>query len=480
MWKVIKRRPKEYWPKSKGQARTDIYEGSQKREKNMGKNGKTLKDTALWLVDSGLKRGADDVEAAVSEGFEFTVEIRMGEIERLTEAGSMGLSLKIIKDKKTAYASSEDFSPDILENLLNSTIERAALGHPDECAGLPGEQGPPVNPGPLDLYDSEIKSLSADQKIKLAVETEKIALADKNITNSHGASFGSFEGRGILANSNGFAGEYEETSCYLGVGLQAGDTDAKVEDYWACGKRHFKELESPEEIAGTCVERTVRQLGARKIRTCQAPVVFEPGMTASLLKFLFVCAAGTSIYKQASFLTGMLGRKAGNDNVTVIDDGLMPGKLGSRPFDGEGVSTRKTTVLDKGILANYLCDTYSARKLKLQSTGNGRGGSVGPNNFYLEPGPYAEEEIIGSVDKGLLLTRTIGHGLNPVTGDISRGAYGLWIEKGRIAYPVSEITICGNLGKMLKEIEMVGKDLDFRGSIAGPMIKVKEMTIGGI
>jgi len=202
-------------------------------------------------------------------------------------------------------------------------------------------------------------------------------------------------------------------------------------------------------------------------------------MTSWLLAFLFSCISGISIYQKTSFLVDKLGEKIGNKNITVYDDGSIPGKIGSRPFDSEGIPVSKNTVIERGILKNYLCNTYAARKLKLKSTGNADANSVGPNNFYLQPGKTSPEEIIASTKRGLLLTRTIGHGLNPVTGDISRGAFGLWIEDGKIAYPVSEITISGNLGVILNEIEIVGNDLEFRSSFSGPTIKIKELTVAG-
>ncbi|MFQ6082210.1 MAG: TldD/PmbA family protein [Candidatus Aminicenantia bacterium] len=446
----------------------------------MKENNGNLKTLAEELVIYGKKNGADEVEVTIIQGYEFNVNVRMKEIENLIEAGSKHLTIRVIKDKKTALASSEDFSKETLEKLIVNAIKRAGLGSSDEFAGLPEKQELKTDVSSLNLYDPDISQLPADKKISLALGTEKIALADSRITNSHGASCGTNEIRRILANSNGFSSEYSETSCYLGVGLQAGETDTKVEDYWYCSKRHFKELESPEEIAKKAVERTVRQLGAKKIKTQNVPVVFEPNMTSWLLAFLFSCVSGISIYQKSSFLVDKLGQKIGNKLITVIDDGLMPGKLGSKPFDSEGVPTQTTTVINKGVLENYLCNTYAARKLNLKSTGNCSGRGVGSNNFYLKPGKHSPEEILKSIDNGLLLIRTIGHGLNPVTGDISRGAFGLWIEKGEIAYPVTEITISGNLNKILNEIEMIGNDLDFRGRYTGPTIKIKEMTIGGI
>lgn len=442
---------------------------------------KPLKITELAekLVTFAKTNGADEVEIIVLNGYEFSVDVRLGEIENLVEADSRSLGLKVIKDKKTAYASSSDLSLETLQRLVKNAVERAMLANFDEYSGLPSLSASQVDISSLKLFDPQMAELSADRKIAMAIETEKIALSDKRITNSHGASFETREVKGVLANSNGFLQEYEQTYCGLSLGLQAGETDSKVEDGWFSAKRYFYQLERPEDVAKKAVERTVRQLNPRKIKSQNVPVVFEPMMTSWLLGFLFACVSGTSIYQKTSFLADKLGQRIGNEKVTVIDDGLMPGLLGTRPFDSEGVPSQKTLVVDKGILRNYLCNTYAARKLKLQSTGNADGAGVGPGNFYLIPGEISPEKIISSLDKGLILIRTLGHGLNPVTGDISRGAFGLWVEKGQIVYPVSEITISGNLGEVLNKIEVVGNDLDFRVPVAGPTVLVQELTVAG-
>jgi PmbA protein len=238
-------------------------------------------------------------------------------------------------------------------------------------------------------------------------------------------------------------------------------------------------LEPPRSIARKAVERTVRQLNPHKIKTQNAPVFFEPRMTAWLMGFLFTCVSGISIYQKTSFLVDRLGEKIGSDALTVLDHGLLPGRLGSSPFDSEGIPCQKTTVIDKGVLKNYICNTYAAKKLKTQSTGNADGKGIGPGNFFLQQGTSSAEDIISSLDRGLILTRVIGHGLNPVNGDISRGAFGLWVEKGEIIYPVSEITISGNLSHILKGIEVVGNDLEFRTPVCGPSVLVPQMTVAG-
>jgi PmbA protein len=439
-----------------------------------------LKSLAESLVSFGKAAGADEVEVTVSEGREFGVDVRMGSIENLVEAGSKHLSLRVIKDMKTAYATSSDLAMEILRRLLRNAVIRAELGSRDEFASLPPLQATEIDIPSLELFDPEIGGLDPRRKIDLALETERIALADKRISNSHGASFVTNEVTGVLVNSKGFSGGYEQTFCSLSVGLQAGGTDDKAEDYWSSADRYFRRLEPPEAVAKKAIERTVRQLHPRKIETQTVPIVFEPDMTAWLVGFLFACVSGVAVYQKASCLAEKLGERIGNEKITIVDDGLMPGKLGSRPFDSEGMPCRRTTVVENGLLRRFLCHTYAARKLKLAATGNADGTAVGPNNFYLLPGSLTPDEIIRSTQKGLLLTRTIGHGLNPVTGDISRGAFGLWIEGGEIAYPVSEITIAGNLEDILKSVEMVGNDLDFRSPVCGPTIKVAQLTLAGV
>lgn len=439
-----------------------------------------LRKLAEKLVGYGRKQGADEIEITLYDGREFNVDVRLGRIENLVEAGSRFCSIRIFKDKKVASTTSSDLTPAMLQALIRKAIKRACLTHADQYVGLPSTARFKITEDSLKLYDPEVVRMKPQEKLKLALTAEKISLKDKRITNSFGASFVSSELKTILVNSSGFSGEYLQTYCSLSLGLQAGQGDRLVEDYWFSSKRHLRDLASPEEVARIAVERTVRQLNPRKIKTQNVSVIFEPAMTSWLLAFLFGCVSGTAVYQQTTFLAGRLGEKIGSHLVTVVDDGLLPGRLGSRPFDSEGVPTQRTVVMENGFLKNYLCNTYASRKLGLPATGNGNGRGVVPNNFYLEPGTSTPEQIIRSTRKGFLLTKVIGHGLNSVTGDISRGASGLWIENGELAFPVSEVTIAGNLGQILKNIEMVGNDLQFESSICGPTIKVAEMTVAGV
>ena len=439
------------------------------------KEDKKLLRLAEDMVAYGRKKGADEVEVSIGEGSEFSVDIREGNIEKLVEAGSKGLSLKIILDKKVATTSSSDLSEETLHHLVDNAIERAKISNPDPFAGLPVKEEIETEVKTLRIYDPKIIELAPEKKIAAAKETEAICLSDKRIQKSYGANFGTYVGTTYLVNSNGFSGSYSQTSCSCGVYLQAGEGDNLFDEGKYDYSRNLDSLMEPEKIAKEAIHRVTRLIGARKVETQNVPVVLEPEMTASLLGFLSNCVNGNSVYLKQTFLADKLGEKIGTDLVTVIDDGLMPGVPGAKPFDREGVPVRKTPVIEKGLLKNFMMDTYAARKLKMKSTGN----ASGPNNLYFAAGKHTQEEIIRSVDKGLLLTGTIGFGLVPTTGDISRGAFGMWIENGKITYPVAEITIAGNLGEILHQIEMVGSDLEFKRAINAPTIKVREMTIGG-
>ena len=439
----------------------------------------SLENLAEEIVRRGRAEGADEVEVTISDGREFAVDVRLGEIENLVEAGARHLGFRIIKDLRTAFASTSDLSRETVRRLVRNAVRRAELSSRDEFAGLPEPTGGEIAADGLRLFDPNLAGVAAQTKIALALEAERVALGDKRITNSHGASFISSQGTTVQANSRGFIGAYEQTYCSLSVGLQAGGTDEKAEDYWYTASRFFSELETPEIVGCRAVDRTVRQLNPRKIKTQTVPVIFEPDMTSWLVGFLFGCVSGVAVYQKSSYLADRLGSRVGNAKVTIIDDGLMPGKLGTRPFDGEAVASRRTVVVDSGILRRFLCNAYAARKLGLRPTGNGDGTGVSPNNFYLSPGERTPQEIIASTRKGLILTRTIGHGLNPVTGDFSRGAFGLWVEGGEVAYPVAEVTISGNLESLLGGIEELGNDLDFRSPVCGPTVKIAGLTVAG-
>ena len=442
----------------------------------MNANQQNLKALAESLVDYGRRKGASEIEVTVVETSQFNVNVREQNVERLTEAGTQDLGMRVFVEGKLATAASQDLSEDTLHRVVDNAIARARLGGVDPYAGLPEAEPIRSSAEELKVYDPAVLKLSPESKIAAAMKVEAIGLADKRIKKSTGAGFISVVGAWYLANSKGFSGSFHRTTVANGVGFQAGEGDNLLQDGWFEGATSVAALPTPEAIARKAVERVARLIGARKVESQNVPVVFEAPATADLLLgFLAQCVAGASVDRRQSFLVDKLGQKIGSDLVTIYDDGLLPGGRGTSAFDAEGVPTRKTLVMEQGVLKSYLLNTYYGRKLKMASTGN----AGGVTNFYLAKGSSKPADIIKSVDKGLLLTGTIGFGRVPTTGDISTGAFGLWIEKGEVAFPVAEITISGNLADVLKGIEMVGDDLELNDTVAGPTVKVAQMSIGG-
>jgi len=430
-------------------------------------------------------KGASQGDAVMAESESFFVTVRMGEVEKISQAGEKRLGLRLFFGNSSGSASTSDISKKSMEKLVDDTARMARVTAQDPHSGLPALAELARELPDLDLIDESARGVSVDDKIDLALQAEKSALGyDSRIGNSEGAEFSNQFGRVIYASSHGFAGEYSGSTFGLSVSPIASQNGSMQRDYWYSSNRRFARLESPASVGERAAQRVLRRLGGRKIKTCEAPIVFDPEMAASLLRNLASALSGYSLYKGASFLAGKLGMQIGSDLLTVIDDGTIPGALGSRPFDGEGLPVRKKTVVEKGQLQSYLLDTYSGKKLGMTSTGNasrsvGESPGVSPANFYLVPGKNSPEEIIGTVKNGLYVTEMIGFGVNMVTGDYSRGASGLWIEDGQLTYPVEEITIAGNLKEMLQNIEMAGSDLEMRGRIASPTIKISRMTIAG-
>lgn len=427
------------------------------------------------LVAKALKGGATQAQVSISDGTRLSIDLREGEVEQLISAGSTSLSLKVIVDNKVATASTSDLSIGTLDRLLESSITKAKFLSADEFSSLAELEKFDFDIKSLNLYNDKAESVSTEAKIKMIVELEKMCLADKRIKRSSGASFGNNYSTYYLANSNGFSANYKRSSSNYGIGLQAGNDDNLYEDGEYDSARGFDDLLPINEVAEKAIFRTTRMMNAKKIKTQNVPIILEPEMTSSMLVgFLIECLSGGNIYMQRSFLAGKLGEKIAGDGITLVDNALVPGGRGTTPFDGDGVPGRKLSIIEKGVLKNYFLSNYSAKKLKMKPTG------PAPTNLSLVHGKHSQEDIIKSVDKGLLLCSTIGQGTVATSGDISKGAYGIWIEKGELTYPVSEVTISGNLGKMLQDIEMVGNDPDRRQTISAPTVKIKEMTISGL
>jgi PmbA protein len=445
-----------------------------------------LKSLAQDVVRRAKQSGASAAECVVREGDEFSVNVRLGEVETLKESGSRSIGVRVFFGQRAASTYSSDFSAEGIERMLKSALELAKITSEDPFAGIPEAAQLGSIAGPLNLYHEDVYSLPGAGRIEYARRAEKAALDfDPRLKNSDGGSFDAATGRKILANSHGFVGEYRRSYCSVAAVPIAQDNEGNMQrDYWYSLSRSLAKLEPAEEVGREAARRTIRRLGARKGKTAHVPVVLDPMVARSMLDHIFEGVNGDSVYRGASFLAGKLGEKIAGPNVTVIDDGTMPGGFGTAPFDGEGVPTRRTVVVENGVLKSYLLNTYTARKLKLETTANAARGLAGtpgisPGNYYLQPGKKSPQEIIGEIKDGLYVTEFLGHGANLVTGDYSRGASGLWIVNGELAYPVEEITVAGNLKEMFKNISEIGSDLEFRGSMASPTIRIDGLTVGG-
>jgi PmbA protein len=441
---------------------------------------------AQWVLDVARRNGATAAEVLCVSAESLAAGVRLGEVEKLKSSRERRLGIRVFAGQSSANASTAELERDGLEEFVAHTVGLARLTAADPSAGLPDAVLHPANLPELSLADNRQGIVDADTALTIARKAEHAALsADPRIKNSEGAEFDSGRYYIMFANSQGFAGQYEGTSFSLGVAPIAQSDDGAMQNgYWYTANRHFSKLEDAEAVGAIAAKRALRRLGSRKVKTTRVPVVFDPDMAAGLLRALAGAASGPSLYKGASFLLGKLGEQIASPLVTIHDDGTMVGALGSKPFDGEGLATNRKSLVEQGVLKTYLLDAYSARKLKLSPTGNasrsvGDSPSVSPTNLYLEPGKHSPQEIIATVKQGLYVTELIGFGINGVTGDYSRGAGGMWIENGELAYPVQEVTIAGNLKEMFKSIEMIGSDLLWRSSVVSPTVKITEMMIAG-
>ena len=445
-----------------------------------------LRDLAQDLVRRAMSGGATAAECVIREGDEFSTLVRLGQVETLKESGSRAIGVRVFHGQRSASTYSSDFSRESLDRMLKSALELAKITSEDPYAGIPEADQLGSLPGDLDLYYPDVYSLPGEERISYARRAEKAALDyDPRIKNSEGGSFDAATGHKVLANSHGFVGEYRRSYCSVAaVPIAQTESGAMQRDYWFSVARSLGRLESPEEVGKVAAQRTIRRLGARKVKTAQVPVILDPMVANSILGHIFEGVNGDSVYRGASFLAGKLGEKIAGDQVTVIDDGTMSGGFGTSPFDSEGIPTRRTVVIENGVLRSYLLNTYTAKKLGLQTTANASRGlagtpGIGPGNYFLQPGSKTPQQIIGEIKEGLYVTEFLGHGANLVTGDYSRGASGLWVSGGELAYPVEEITVAGNLKEMFFNITEIGSDLEFRGSMACPTIRIDGLTVGG-
>jgi PmbA protein len=444
-----------------------------------------LQETAEEAVRQAIRYGADEADAVLLSENEFHTNTRNGEVEVIKQAGKKSLGLRVIIDHRSAIASTSDFSLSTVESLSQEAIAAARQTSADSFLCLPER----ALYRDLDLterwVDAEGLNIPGDQKIALAAAADKAARdLDPRIQNSEGGSFTSSESVWCYANSHGYSGTFPHSLFSLSAIPVAVQDGMMERDYWFSASCFLKKLRSPREVGEVAARRALRRLGARKISSCEAPVIFDCVTASSVMQHVCEALNGCAIYRKASFLADRLGESIASRAVNLIDDPTLAEGLGSRPFDAEGLPTNPAPLVRQGKLESYLLDSYSARKLGLRTTTSATrtvsGGPVpGPSNFYLKPGEATPQQLIASVGRGLYVTELIGFGVNLVSGDFSQGAAGVWIEAGELAYPVEEITIGGNLSGMLQSIDAIANDLEFLAPVSSPTFKISHMTISG-
>lgn len=437
---------------------------------------------AAEALEIAKKSGAEFYTVTIGNSRSFEVEVREKQIEVLKEAGSSGISVSLCKDKRRSSIFSNDLRLETIESLVKSTMKALPFMGADEFYTLPDASLQGRALGNLDLIDEEFDSHVSAEKVKnsLLLE-EKILDIDKRLKTEQ-AFYSDSISFGVYADSNGFIDGDVETYYIAGMNAFAEDKnsdsenkDRKQTDGWQTTSRFYKELDSVDTVAKKTSQRVLRKLGAVKPKSQEVPIIFSPEMARSFLGNLAAAMMGRNIFRKSSFLKDKLGEKIANEGFQLRDEPLLPGKLGSRYFDAEGVTSKPLTLVENGVLKSYMLSTYSANKLKMKTTGH----AGGISNLVIEPGKYSEDELIASVKNGLYLTFMSGQGANITTGDYSRGGQGIWIRDGKLAEPVAEFTIAGKFIDMLNNITMIGNEVDERGSILSPAFKIDKMALSG-
>lgn len=447
---------------------------AQKRFSNSADN---LRNIAADMLDYAKRQGATAASAEVSEGFGQAVTVRQGEVETIEYNRDKGLGITIYLGQKRGNASTSDFSPQAVRDTVDAALSIARYTAIDDCSGLPEEDSLARDFPDLDLYHPW--DLQVEEAIALARECERTALdADARIQNSEGATVSVHEAQFVLANSLGFVGGYPTSRHSISCSVIAEQDDAMERDYWYSVARCAKDLKSAQEVGRLAAERTVRRLGARQIATMQVSVLFDSSVASSLLGHFVGAVSGGSLYRKSSFLLDGLDKPVFSSHINITDIPDTPRGLASGRFDDEGVKTQRRNIVENGVLRGYFLGTYSARKLGLHTTGN----SGGNHNLIMQPTGGGDLDLAGllkTMNKGLLVTELLGQGVNSITGDYSRGAAGFWVEHGEIQYPVSEVTIAGNLKDMYRHVVAVGRDVLVQGSRQCGSILVEGMTVAG-
>ena len=435
-------------------------------------------EIAADAVNAATQAGATAAEATLSQARRFHVEAREKAISKLEQSTGATLHVRLFLDGRRVTVSTSDLTQEAVQRSLREAVEQAREVAPDALASLPDHCS--AFPGDLRLYDPAVAQRDDALKVDDVLDLEKmIRDADARVVNSSGSHYSDASSITALANSSGFSAAYTATRASLSSAPVAEHGGVKRTGHYGTAGRFFRDLESRSTVSRVAARRAVELFGARKPKTARLPVIFERDVAAAVLDDLFAAVNGGNVSIGNSWLAGRLGERIGSALITIVDDGTLPEKLGSSPFDGEGVATRRTPVFEAGTLRSFLFDTYYARKLGAQSTGNSTGGGIGPNNFYLEPGTQPLEELIATTNRGVLVLDTIGFATEHATGNYSRGARGFMIENGELSYPVDEFTVAGNFADMLTAVDAVANDLRFDSSVVSPSFRVAEMTISG-
>lgn len=432
-----------------------------------------LADSAQQALDYARSLGAESSEVSVSIHYGLEVNVRMGEVETLEHSRDRGLGISVYLGNSKGHASSGDLRPDTLRKCVEKAIDIARFTQADKCNGLAAADRLANKFPDLDLWHPQ--ALDAEQTTQRALACEAAGLENAKITNSDGASASSGFGLSVYANSNGFIGRRDGTRYGQSCVLIAGSGDSMQRDYWYDSRRAFSDLESVEDTGHEAARRTVNRLGARKIPTGEVPILFAPEVSRGLVGHMLSAISGASLYRKASFLQDSMGKQLFPDWVRMSERPYILRGPSSTAFDAEGVATSDREIIRDGVLTGYVLDSYSARRLGLETTGN----AGGVHNLMVEPGKFSARELMQQMGTGLLVTEVMGQGVSIVTGDYSRGAGGFWVEGGEIQFPVDEVTIAGNLKDMFMAIEAVGTDRDERSSIQSGSILMGKMTVAG-
>jgi PmbA protein len=434
----------------------------------------TMEQIVEQMLDEARRAGASSAEAAASNDLGLSVNVRLGEVETLEHHKDQGVAITVYFGQRKGTASTSDLRPEALREAVQAACRIARYTAQDNCAGLADPALMASDWPDLDL--DHPWDLSVEQAIELAQQCESVAREhDARIINSEGASTNTLRGMAVYGNSHGFVGAYTATRHSLSCSVVAADDKGMQRDYWYSVARDAGGLQSPEFVGKEAARRAVRRLGGRRLSTRQCPAVYSPEMARSLIGHFVGAVRGGALYRKASFLVDALGQSVFPDFVRIHEQPHLLGALGSVPFDSEGVATRDRDLVTDGVLQGYVLDSYSARKLDMTTTGN----AGGVHNLSIVPGEQGPQELLRTMGTGLLVTELIGHGINMVTGDYSRGAAGFWVENGEIQYPVEEITVAGNLKNLFKGIQAVGNDVNTDSNIRTGSLLLEQVTVAG-